>query len=161
MEGSVKVEKYIMADDSRLNYCFIKKEELENPNKDLKVEWDEIDRDQIDYGVVVEKGEPETEESVGTLDKVVSMSMLSIKNEEDAIDWYKDKHSNLPDGMAEIFAKYHFGKDSLTGGGGGGEENAKARSRGTQRSSDKKKTKKKKGENTLQVRKGKFVVKFD
>ena len=36
MEGSVKVEKYIMADDNRLNYCFVKKEELDNPNKDLK-----------------------------------------------------------------------------------------------------------------------------
>ena len=152
MEGSVKVEKYIMADDSRLNYCFIKKEELENPNKDLKVEWDEIDRDQIDYGVVVEKGEPETEESVGTLDKVMPTSMLSIKNEEDAIDWYKDKHSNLPDGMAEIFAKYHFGKDV------GEEGNSKAPNNNR---SNKKKSKKKKGENTLQVRKGKFVVKFD
>ena len=57
MEGSVKVEKYIMADDSRLNYCFVKPDELVNPNKDLKVEWNELDRRQIDYGVVVEKGE--------------------------------------------------------------------------------------------------------
>ena len=148
MEGSVKVEKYIMADDNRLNYCFIKKEELANPNKDLKVEWEEIDRNQIDYGVVIEKGEPETEESVGTLDKVVSVSMLSIKNEEDAIDWYKDKHPDLPDGMAEIFAKYHFGDSVVAEGKAERKEKSKKKS-------------KKKVEKTLQVRKGKFSLNFD
>ena len=154
MEGSVKVEKYIMADDNRLNYCFIKKEELENPNKDLKVEWEEIDRDQIDYGVVIEKGEPETEESVGTLDKVVSGSMLSIKNEEDAIDWYRDKHPELPDGLAEIFAKYHFG-DSVEAEG----KVSKPPLRGNKKKGKNKN--KKLTDNTLQVRKGKFRINFD
>ena len=149
MEGSVKVEKYIMADDNRLNYCFIKKEELENPNKDLKVEWEEIDRDQIDYGVVIEKGEPETEESVGTLDKVVSGSMLSIKNEEDAIDWYRDKHPELPDGLAEIFAKYHFGEETTSKD----KEERKAKS--------KKHKNKNKYDKKLKVKQGNFVVQFD
>ena len=148
MEGSVKVEKYIMADDSRLNYCFVKKDELENPNKDLKVDWEKLDRNQIDYGVVVEKGEPETEESVGTLDKVMSSSLLSIKNEEEAVDWYKDKHPELPDGMAEIFAKYHFGEKTTAD-----KEKRKEKS--------KKKRKNKKAMNKLKVRQGKFVVKFD
>jgi len=148
MEGSVKVEKYLMADDSRLNYCFIKKEELDNPNKDLKVEWEEIDRKQIDYGVVVEKGEPETEDSVGTLDKTIPSSLLSVKNEEDAITWYKDTHPTLPDGMAEIFAKYHFGEK---------EQEADKK----ERQEKLKKRRKKKKANKLLVRQGKFVVKFD
>ena len=148
MEGSVKVEKYIMADDSRLNYCFVKKDELDNPNKDLKVEWDEIDRKQIDYGVVVEKGEPETEDSVGTLDKTIPSSLLSVNNEEDAITWYKDKHPTLPDGMAEIFAKYHFGEKQ--------EEDKKER-----QDKLKKRRKKKKALNKLKVRQGKFRVDFN
>ena len=142
MEGSVKVEKYLMADDSRLNYCFIKKEELDNPNKDLKVEWEEIDRKQIDYGVVVEKEEPETE------DKTIPSSLLSVKNEEDAITWYKDTHPTLPDGMAEIFAKYHFGEK---------EQEADKK----ERQEKLKKRRKKKKANKLLVRQGKFVVKFD
>lgn len=148
MEGSVKVEKYLMADDNRLNYCFVKQEELDNPNKDLKVEWDEIDRNQIDYGVVIEKGEPETEESVGTLDKTIPSSLLCVKNEEDAINWYKDKHPDLPDGMAEIFAKYQFGENT--------EEGKQERQEKL-----KKRKKKKKAQNNLEVRRGKFVVKFD
>lgn len=150
MEGSVKVEKYINADDNRLNYCFVKKDELENPNKDLKVEWDEIDRNQIDYGVVVEKGEPETEESVGTLDKVISSSLLSVKNEEDAIDWYRDKHPELPEGLAEIFAKYHFGDKK--------EEGIDKKER-QKKSTKKRKSKKPKRE--FEINRGKFVVKFD
>ena len=148
MEGTVKVEKYIMADDSRLNYCFVKKDELDNPNKDLKVEWEEIDRNQIDYGVVVEKGEPETEDSVGTLDKTIPSSLLSVNNEEDAITWYKDKHPTLPDGMAEIFAKYHFGEKQ--------EEDKKERQEKL-----KKRRKKKKALNKLKVRQGKFKVDFN
>ena len=148
MEGSVKVEKYIMADDSRLNYCFVKPEELSNPNKDLKVEWNELDRRQIDYGVVVEKGEPETEDSVGTLDKTMSSSLLCVKNEEDAISWYKDTHPTLPDGMAEIFAKYHFGEKEQEGDKKERQEKLKKR-------------RKKKHLNKLRVRQGKFVVKFD
>jgi hypothetical protein len=149
MEGTVKVEKYIVADDSRLNYCFVKKDELDNPNKDLKVEWEEIDRNQIDYGVVVEKGEPETEDSVGTLDKTMPSSLLSVNNEEDAITWYKDKHPTLPDGMAEIFAKYHFGEKQE-------EDNKKERQEKL-----KKRRKKKKALNKLKVRQGKFKVDFN
>ncbi len=148
MEGTVKVEKYIVADDSRLNYCFVKKDELDNPNKDLKVEWEEIDRNQIDYGVIVEKGEPETEDSVGTLDKTMPSSLLSVNNEEDAITWYKDKHPTLPDGMAEIFAKYHFGEKQ--------EEDKKER-----QDKLKKRRKKKKALNKLKVRQGKFKVDFN
>tara|TARA_R110001592_G_scaffold58809_3_gene178020 strand:- start:1340 stop:1786 length:447 start_codon:yes stop_codon:yes gene_type:complete len=148
MEGTVKVEKYIMADDTRLNYCFVKKEELDNPNKDLKVEWDEIDRNLIDYGVVVEKGEPESEESTGTLDKTIPSSLLSVKNEEDAIGWYQDKHPDLPEGMAEIFAKYHYGDSD---------------DKGKEQRVDKlnKRKKKKKAPNNLEIKRGKFVVKFD
>jgi len=148
MEGTVKVEKYIVADDSRLNYCFVKKDELDNPNKDLKVEWEEIDRNQIDYGVIVEKGEPETEDSVGTLDKTIPSSLLSVSNEEDAITWYKDTHPTLPDGMAEIFAKYHFGEKQ--------EEDKKER-----QDKLKKRRKKKKALNKLKVRQGKFKVDFN
>ena len=138
-----------MADDNRLNYCFIKPEEFENPNKDLKVEWDEIDRNQIDYGVVIEKGEPETEEWVGTLDKTVLSSMLAIKNEDDAVDWYKEKHPDLPDGMAEIFAKYHYGDKNST------------EKKGTHKGECHKKKHKKKKNNKLEVKRGKFKVVFD
>ena len=149
MEGSVKVEKYIMADDNRLNYCFVKKEELDNPNKDLKVEWEEIDRSKIDYGIVVEKGEPETADNVGTLDKTMPSSLLCVKNEEDAISWYKDTHPTLPDGMAEIFAKYHFGEKEQEGDKKQRQEKLKKR------------RKKKKALNKLKVRQGKFKVDFN
>lgn len=150
MEGTVKVEKYIMADDNRLNYCFIKPEEFENPNKDNKVEWDEIDRTQIDYGIVIEKGEPETEESVGTLDKTILSSMLAIKNEDDAVDWYKEKHPELPDGMAEIFAKYHYGDKDNTQG-----------VKGTHKGDCHKKKNKKNKNQKFEVKRGKFKVVFD
>jgi len=151
MEGSVNVEKYIMADDSRLNYCFVKKDEIDNPNKDLKIKWEALDTTKIDYGVVVEKGEPETEESVGTLDKTIPSSLLSVKNEEDAIDWYRDTHPQLPDGMAEIFAKYHFGDKEQVG----------ADDKEKRKEKSKKRRKNKKALNKLKVRQGKFVVKFD
>ena len=111
MDGTVKVEKYIMADDSRMNYCFIKQKEIDNPNKDLKVDWDEIDKDTIDYGVVIEKGEPETEDNVGSLDKILPSSFLSVKTQEDCISWYDEKYPEYPDGFSEILARYHFKED--------------------------------------------------
>jgi len=152
MDGTVKVEKYIMADDSRMNYCFIKQKEIDNPNKDLKVDWDEIDKDTIDYGVVVEKGEPETEDYVGTLDKVLPSSFLSVKTQEDCINWYSEKYPEYPDGFAEILARYQFKEDK---------NNPLAHQTGY--SEKKKQTSKKKSKPTkgLTIKQGPIKVIFD
>ncbi len=79
---------------------------------------------------------------------MIATSLLSVNNEEDAITWYKDKHPTLPDGMAEIFAKYHFGEKQ--------EEDKKER-----QDKLKKRRKKKKALNKLKVRQGKFKVDFN
>jgi hypothetical protein len=153
MEGTVQVEKYIDCDDNRLNYCFVKKEELVNPNKDLNVDWINqegrvFDRDKIDYGIVLKKGKPETEGDVGTLDTTIPSSLLAINTQEEAIEWYKDKHPNLPDGFAEILARYHF-------------KEAEDVKHAKEKKDKKKWRKKKKHQNKMKVRQGKFSVLFD
>ena len=153
MEGSIKVEKYIDCNDNRLNYCFVKPDELINENKDLKVDWvnqerDTFDRDMIDYGVVVKKGKPDTDKSVGTLDKVIPSSLLAIKSQEEAIEWYREKHPEYPDGFAEILARYHFKEADVV-------------KSDKEKKEKKKKRKNKKAHNKIRVRQGNFSVMFD
>jgi hypothetical protein len=102
----VKVSKYIFTDDERLNYTFVKPEEIEKHKPRLP---DLISRDLFDYGVVIKKGEEETEESVGTLDTVVPLSYASIKNTHDGEAWYRQKYPNLPEEFYGIIARYTWG----------------------------------------------------
>ena len=101
------VEKYICADDPRLNYTFIKPENIEKQKPKLP---HILERDLIDYGVVIKKGEPETEESVGTLDEVVPMSYAQIRDAHCGEEWYRAKYPNLPEEFYGIIARYTWGE---------------------------------------------------
>ena len=76
-DTDLQVEKYICADDPRMNYTFIKPENIEKQKPKLP---EVIARDLFDYGVVIKKGEEDNIDSVGTLDTVVPISYAQIKN---------------------------------------------------------------------------------
>lgn len=102
----VKVSKYIFTTDERINYTFVKPEEIENHAPRLP---EMICRELFDYGVVIKKGEPETEDSVGTLDTAVPLSYATINNTHDGEDWYREKYPDLPDEFYGIIARYTWG----------------------------------------------------
>ena len=95
------------ADDPRLNYTFIKPENIEKQKPKLPRI---IERDLIDYGVVIKKGDPETEESVGTLDEVVPLSYAQIRDAHCGEEWYRAKYPNLPEEFYGIIARYTWGE---------------------------------------------------
>jgi len=144
MDNRVNVEKYIVSNDSRLNYCFINKDELAT-NKDLRPtlpEW--LDKDKIDYDIVVKKEEDDDNFTcgMGKLDTTLPASYCAIKNVEDGIAWYREKHPELPEEFYEVIAKYTWGQEDKP---------------------DVKKAKKKRKNRVdkLKVSKGKFEVQFD
>jgi hypothetical protein len=96
---------YIACNDERLNYTFCKKEDIDKVNTlpDL------IGREMFDYGVVIKKGEPETENSVGTLDEVAPISYATINNPVEGEEWYRHKFPNLPEEFYGIIARYTWG----------------------------------------------------
>jgi len=100
------VEKYIQADDPRMNYTFIKPENIEKQKPKLP---QFTERCLFDYGVVIKKGVPETEESVGTLDEVVPLSYAQIKDAKCGEEWYREKYPNLPEEFYGIIARYTWG----------------------------------------------------
>ena len=106
-DTDLQVEKYICADDERLNYTFIKPENIEKQKPKLPVL---IERDLFDYSVVVKKGEPETEDSVGTLDSIAPISFAQIKSPEQGEEWYRAKHPELPEDFYGIIARYTWGQ---------------------------------------------------
>ena len=139
----VDVIKQIHATDERLNYCFMKKEDIDDPNKVYhEPEW--LDKDRIDYGIVMEKGSEDTDELTGSLDKTVPASFFTIKTVEEGTDWYLSKKPELPEGVAEIMARYTWGT-----------KQEKIISKDT-----KSKKKKKKNDDKLEVKHGKFMVDF-
>jgi hypothetical protein len=105
-DTDLQVAKYIVADDPRMNYTFIKPENIETQKPKLP---EVIARDLFDYGVVIKKGEPETEDSVGTLDTIVPASYAQIKNPLKGEEWYRAKYPNLPDDFYGIIARYTWG----------------------------------------------------
>tara|TARA_R100001440_G_scaffold72230_2_gene95816 strand:+ start:712 stop:1215 length:504 start_codon:yes stop_codon:yes gene_type:complete len=105
-DTDLQVEKYICADDPRMNYTFIKPENIETQKPKLP---EVIARDLFDYGVVRKKGEPETEESIGTLDDVVPISYAQIKKPEQGEEWYRAKYPDLPEDFYGIIARYTWG----------------------------------------------------
>lgn len=106
-DSDLQVEKYIEASDSRMSYTFIKPENIENQKPKLPTL---VERDLFDYSVVIKKGEPETEDSVGTLDQVVPISYSQIKTSEEGEDWYRAKYPELPEDFYGIIARYTWGQ---------------------------------------------------
>ena len=105
-DTDLQVEKYIVADDPRMNYIFIKPENIETQKpKPPEV----IARELFDYGVVIKKGEDETEDSIGTLDEVVPISYAQIKKPEQGEEWYRAKYPALPEDFYGIIARYTWG----------------------------------------------------
>lgn len=97
---------YIACNDDRLNYTFCKKEDVDKVN----VLPELIGRELFDYGVVIKKGEPETEDSVGTLDTVAPISYATIKDPIEGEEWYRNKFPNLPEDFYGIMARYTWGE---------------------------------------------------
>ena len=64
----------INSNDERMNYLFVKKEDVEN--KIFKPK-EYLDKERIDYDVIVKKGEPETEDSLGTFDETRPASFFT------------------------------------------------------------------------------------
>ena len=145
IEG-VNIAKQIFSNDNRLNYTFIKKEELEDEERGTRLpEW--LDRDKIDYDVVVKKVEDTDDFTVGMgkLDETLPASYCAIKTLEEGIEWYKHKYPEYPDDFIEILARYQWGEQPKE----------------PPKEVKKKKKKNKKALNKLKVRQGKFKLEFN
>jgi len=105
IDNKVVPRTYICATDNRLNYTFCKKEDIDINNNLPEV----IDRSMIDYSVVVKKGEPETEDSIGTLDETKPLSYIACKSQEQGELWYRQKYPNLPEDFYGIISRYTWG----------------------------------------------------
>tara|TARA_R110002167_G_scaffold192440_2_gene394920 strand:- start:2279 stop:2788 length:510 start_codon:yes stop_codon:yes gene_type:complete len=130
----------IDSNDDRLNYLFVKKDDVENK---IFTPKEYISRDDIDYEVVVKKGKEETEDSLGTLDKTMPASFFQVKSVEEGTEYYLTKNPDLPEGVAEIMARYSFGDKQVK-----------------PEDIQKKSKKKKKKPDKLEVKHGKFIVDF-
>ena len=142
----VNICKQIFATDDRLNYTFIKKDELVDEERGTAVPvW--LDKEKIDYDIVVKKEEDSDDHTVGLgkLDNTLPASFVAVKSVEDGIGWLKNKHPDYPDEFIEILARYHWGKQDTE----------------PPKEVKKKKRKNKKHENKLKVRQGKFRVEFN
>jgi len=105
-DTDLQVEKYVCADDPRMNYIFVKPE---NIDKQKPKPPEVIARDLFDYGVVIKKGEEEDEDNVGTLDTIVPISYAQIKNPNQGEEWYRAKYPDLPEDFYGIIARYTWG----------------------------------------------------
>lgn len=129
----------IEATDDRLNYMFVKPEDIDH-KVFRKKEY--LDLDQIDYGVIIDKqdsGDNHTA-GLGKFDKTLPASFFKVKTVEEGTEYYMRKNPDLPEGVAEIMARYTFGE----------KQSIKQKP---------KKDKQKKPE-TLEVKTGKFEVDF-
>lgn len=125
--------------DDRMNYLFVKKEDVEN--KIFKPK-EYLDLERIDYDIVVKKGEPETEDSLGTMDETRPASFFKVKSVEEGVEYYLRKNPELPEDVAEIMSRYTFGDKQ-------------------DKKKEEPKTKKKnKKTDKFEVKHGKFVVDF-
>tara|TARA_R100001015_G_C4608088_1_gene163258 strand:- start:225 stop:704 length:480 start_codon:yes stop_codon:yes gene_type:complete len=106
IDDKVVPRTYICATDSRLNYTFCKEEDIKVNNNLPEV----IDREMIDYGVVIKKGEEENDDSVGTLDTTAPLSYATINNPEQGEMWYRCKFPDLPEDFYGIIARYTWGQ---------------------------------------------------
>lgn len=131
----------IDATDDRLNYLFVKQEDIKNK---VFYQKEYTGVEQLDYGIVVEKKETTDAHTVGMgeLDTVVPTSFFGVKTVEEGADYYLRKNPALPEGVADILARYTFGSKT--------EVNKE----------ETKKTKKKKKPDKLEVKHGKFMIDF-
>ena len=145
VEG-VNIVKQVFSNDHRLNYTFIKKEELEDEERGTSTPmW--LDKSLIDYDVVIKKAEDNDEYTcgMGELDKVVPASYCAIKSVEEGAMWYRHKYPTLPDEFYDIIARYTWGTP---------EDNKPPEP------VKKPKKKNKKKANRFNIRRGKFHVDF-
>lgn len=106
LEDKLCPRTYISATDSRLNYTFCKEEDIKEKNNLPEI----IGREMIDYGVVIKKGDEETDESIGTLDQVCPLTYANINGPAQGELWYREAHPNLPDDFYGIIARYTWGQ---------------------------------------------------
>jgi len=99
-DTDLQVEKYIDADDPRMNYTFIKPENIEKQKPKLP---HLIQRELFDYGVVIKKGDD------NNLDTCVPLSYTQIKTPEEGEVWYRNKYPELPEDFYGIIARYTWG----------------------------------------------------
>tara|TARA_R110000787_G_scaffold68521_3_gene153214 strand:+ start:159 stop:584 length:426 start_codon:yes stop_codon:yes gene_type:complete len=85
-------------DDPRLNFTFMKKENIIDFHKNPELLY----TDKINYGIKVADGDDTF------LDKHVPLSFFDITSLEDGKLWFKEKYPNLPEEYWEIMAKYQF-----------------------------------------------------
>ena len=111
-ESVVKLESkecprtYVACNDDRMNYTFCQKEDaIENPSLP-----EIIGRELFDYGIVIKKGDPSTEENVGTLDTIVPISYAGIKDSVEGEEFYRRKFPKLPEEFYGIIARYTWGE---------------------------------------------------
>jgi hypothetical protein len=99
----------IEATDDRMNYLFIKPDDI-NHKVFLKKEY--LDLDKIDYGVVIDKQDSQDNHTagLGKFDTTLPASFFNVKSVEDGTEYYMRKNPDLPEGVAEIMARYTFGE---------------------------------------------------
>tara|TARA_R110000822_G_scaffold9968_2_gene38120 strand:+ start:63 stop:602 length:540 start_codon:yes stop_codon:yes gene_type:complete len=106
LEDKLCPRTYICATDSRFNYTFCKEEDIVIKNNLPEI----LERDKIDYGVVIKKGDEETENSTGSLDTTIPLTYYQITEPEEGELWYREKHPNLPEDFYGIIARYTWGQ---------------------------------------------------
>tara|TARA_R110002074_G_scaffold328293_2_gene498770 strand:+ start:2433 stop:2945 length:513 start_codon:yes stop_codon:yes gene_type:complete len=137
---------YICSNEPKLNYTFTSKENADEDPSKLVI----TPREAFDYGVVIKKGEEETEDNVGTLDTTAPISYASIKEPSLGEEWYRKKFPNLPDEFYGVIARYTWGNP----------QTKKSIKNEKKKYEKKDKPKGKEPPQGLQVLKGKFVVDF-
>lgn len=127
--------------DERMNYIFVKPDDIKNKVY-APIQYTTVDS--FDYGVVINKKEDNDNHTVGLgeLDETRPASFFRVKTVEEGIDYYLTKNPELPEGVAELMARYTFGKET---------EVIKT---------EPVKRNKKKKTDKLEVKHGKFVVDF-
>ena len=137
---------YVLSNEPRLNYTFMKKDRVEKDPTELII----TPREKFDYGVVVKKGEEETENSVGTLDETLPISYTSINNPQHGEEWYRRKYPNLPEDFYGVIARYTWGQPQT-----------RKSVKNEKKKYEKKKKKNQEPPQGLSILKGKFEVSFD
>ena len=106
LEDKLCPRTYISATDSRLNYTFCKEEDIQEKNNLPEI----IGREMLDYGVVIKKGEKETDNNTGTLDTTAPLSYATINDPKSGELWYRETYPDLPEDFYGIIARYTWGQ---------------------------------------------------
>ena len=98
-EEKSKNSESSIAEDMYYKTCIKNKENCEKKYDNAKKCIDDL-----------KKGEPETENSVGTLDETKPLSYTCIKTPEQGELWYRQKYPDLPEDFYGIIARYTWGQ---------------------------------------------------